>query len=91
MHVCGDDVKDKTTRENAHSRSVEVVSGVRIVWCHAIIDVDFRVMECDASMDAVIGVRVVLCHHAVDNFEISTFLNFPLRVHAVAIHHHFSL
>ena len=60
-------------------RSVEVVSGVRIVRCHAVIDVviDVRVMECHASMDVVIGVRVVLCHPLIDNF---TFLNFSLRV-----------
>ena len=47
--------------------SVEVVSGVRIVQCHAIIDV-------------VIGVCVMLCHQAIDNSGFSTFLNFPLRV-----------
>ena len=47
--------------------SVEVVSGVRIVQCHA-------------SMDVVIGVCVMLCHQAIDNFGFSTFLNFPLRV-----------
>ena len=65
-----------------HSRSVEVVSGERIVRCHAIIDVviDVRVMECHASMDVVIGVRVVLCHQALHNSGFSTFLNFPLRV-----------
>ena len=61
---------------------MEVVSGVRIVKCHAIIGVviDVRVMECHASMDVVIGVRVVLCHRAIDNYGFSTFLNFPLRV-----------
>ena len=47
--------------------SVEVVSGVRIVQCHAIIDV-------------VIGVRVMLCHQAMDGSGFSTFLNFPHRV-----------
>ena len=47
--------------------SVEVVGGVRIVQCHAIIDV-------------VIDVRVMLCHRAIDNSGFSTFLNFPLRV-----------
>ena len=47
--------------------SVEVVRGVRIVQCHAIIDV-------------VIDVRVMLCHQAIDNSGFSTFLNFPLRV-----------
>ena len=47
--------------------SVELVSGVRIVQCHAIIDV-------------VIGVRVMLCFQAIDNSGFSTFLNFPLRV-----------
>ena len=61
---------------------MEVVSAVRIVQCHAIIDVviDIRVMECHASMDVVIGVRVVLCHQDLNNSEFSTFLNFPLRV-----------
>ena len=49
-------------------RSVEVVSGVCIVRCHAIMNVviDVRVMECHASMDVVIGIRVVLCHQAID-------------------------
>ena len=48
--------------------SVEVVSGVRIVQCHAIIDVviDVRVMQCHAIIDVVIGVRVTLCHQAMD-------------------------
>ena len=48
-------------------RSVEVVNGVCIVRCHAIIDIviDVRVMECHASVDVVIGVRVVLCHQAI--------------------------
>ena len=52
-------------------RSVEVVSGVSIVRCHAIINVviDVRVIECHASMDVVIGVRVVLCHQ-VKNFPL---------------------
>ena len=61
---------------------MEVVSGVRIVQCHAIIDVviDVRVMECHACMDVVIGVRVVLCHQAINNSGFSTFLNFPRRV-----------
>ena len=58
----------QTMRAQALWISVEVVSGVRIVHCHAIIDVviDVRVMECHASMDVVIGVRVVLCHQAID-------------------------
>ena len=62
--------------------SVEVVSGERIVQCHAIIDdvIGVRFMECHASMDVVIGVRVVLCHQAIDNFGFSTFQNCPLRV-----------
>ena len=62
--------------------SVEVVSGVRIVQCHAIIDVviDIRVMQCHAIIDVVSGVRVMLCHQAIDNSGFSTFLNFPLRV-----------
>ena len=62
--------------------SVEVVSGVRIVQCHAIIDVviDVRVMQCHAIIDVVIGVRVMLCHQAIDKSGFSTFLNFPLYV-----------
>ena len=48
--------------------SVEVVSGVRIVQCHAIMDVviDVRVMQCHAIIDVVIGVRVMLCHQSMD-------------------------
>ena len=48
--------------------SVEVVSGVRIVKCHAIMDVviDVRFMQCHAIIDVVIGVRVMLCHQAMD-------------------------
>ena len=81
MHVCADDVKTRQTermRTMLMWMSVEVVSGVRIVQCHAIIDVviDIRVMECHASMDVVIGVRDVLCQQTID---FSTFLNFPLR------------
>ena len=55
--------------------SVEVVSGVRIVQCHAIIDVviDVRVMQCHAIIDVVIGVRIMLCHQAKDNSGFSTF------------------
>ena len=47
---------------------MEVVSGVRIVQCHAIMDVviDVRVMQCHAIIDVVIGVRVMLCHQAMD-------------------------
>ena len=54
--------------------SVEVVSGVRIVQCHAIIDVviDVRVLHCHAIIDDVIGVRVMLCHQAIDNSGFST-------------------
>ena len=53
---------------------MEVVSGVRIVQCHAIIDVviDVRVMQCHAIIDVVIGVRVMLCHQAIDNFGFPT-------------------
>ena len=62
--------------------SVEVVSGVRIVQCHAIMDVviGVRVMHYHAILDVVIAVRVMLCHQAIDNSGFSTFLNFPLRV-----------
>ena len=58
--------------DHARSRSVEVVSGVRIVQCHA-------------SIDVVIGVRVMLCHQATDNSGFSTFLNFPLRVQILTL------
>ena len=42
--------------------SLEVVSGVRIVQCHAIMNVviGVRVMEFHEIIDVVIGVRVVL-------------------------------
>ena len=62
--------------------SVEVVSGVRIVQCHAIMNVviGVRVMQYHAIIDVVIGVRVMLCHQAKDDSGFSTFLNFPLRV-----------
>ena len=62
--------------------SVEVVSGVRLVQYHAIIDVviGVRVMLRHQAMDVVIGVRVMLRHQAIDNSGFSTFLNFPLRV-----------
>ena len=55
---------------------------VRVMQCHAIIDVviGVRVTLCHQAMDVVIGVRVMLCHQAIDNSGFSTFLNFPLRV-----------
>ena len=48
--------------------SVEVVSGVRIVQCHAIIDVviGVRVMEYHAIIDVVIGVHVMEYHAIID-------------------------
>ena len=51
-----------------------VLSGERIVRCHAIMDVviDVRVVECHASIHVVIGIRVVLCHPLVRNFVFST-------------------
>ena len=71
----------ETVRATLMWMSVEVVSGVRIVQCHAIIVViDVRVMQCHAIIDVVFGVRVMLCHQAIDNSGFSTFLNFPLRV-----------
>ena len=48
--------------------SVELIVSVRIVQCHAIMNVviGVRVMQCHAIIDAVIGVRVMLCHQAMD-------------------------
>ena len=71
MHVCADDVRTtlpERMRTMLMWMSVEVVSGVRIVRCHAIFDVviDVRVVECHAGMDVVIGIRVVLCHQVID-------------------------
>ena len=62
--------------------SVEVVSGVRIVQCHAImvVVIGVRVMEYHTIIDVVINVHVMLCHQAIDNSGFSIFLNFPLRV-----------
>ena len=58
--------------------SVEVVSGVRIVQCHAIMDavIGVRVMEYHAIIDVVIGVRVMLCHQAIDNSGFFHFSEF---------------
>ena len=83
--ACADDVtltrlnEKETVRATLMWMSVEVVSGVRIVQCHANIDVviDVRVMKCHAIIDVVIGVRVMLCHQVIDQ---STIMNFPLRV-----------
>ena len=63
---------------------MEVVAGVRIVRCHAIMNVviDVRVMECHASMDVVIGVRVVLRYPLMD---FPLFLNFPLSVRILVL------
>ena len=54
--------------DHARSRSVEVVSGVRIVQCHAIINVviGVRAMQRHAIIDVVIGVSVMLCHQVMD-------------------------
>ena len=62
--------------------SVEVVSGVRIVQCHAIIDIvfDVCVMQCHAVIDVVIDVRVMLCHEVIDNSGFSTLTNFDLVI-----------
>ena len=59
---------DETMRATLMWMSVEVVSGVRIVQCHAIIDVvtDVRVMQCHAIIDVVIDVRVMQCHAIID-------------------------
>ena len=54
----------QTMHAQALWMSVEVVSGVRIVQCNAIIDV-------------VIDVRVMLCHQAIDNSGFSIFFEFP--------------
>ena len=107
--VCANDVKlwtkgkkrlcAQTMRAQALWISVEVVVGVLLVPCHAIMNVfiDVRVMQCHAIIDVVIGVRVMLCHQAIDNsgFSTSEFSiscpKFSSCCHPVAIHHHFSL
>ena len=68
MHVC---VRMKTRQHHLREcarRSVEVVSGERIVRRHASMNVviGVRVMEFHASIDVVIGVRIVLCHVLID-------------------------
>ena len=47
--------------------SVEMVVGVRVVQCHAIMNVviGVRVMQYHAITDVVIGVRVMLCHQPI--------------------------
>ena len=70
--ACANDVRqhyaDRQDEMRAHVQWKWSVVYVRIVQCHAIIDVviDVRIMECHASMDVVIGVRVVLCHQVID-------------------------
>ena len=63
MHACADDVRTRLTermRTMLMWMSMEVVSGVRIVQCHAITDV-------------VIDVRVMQCYHAImSNSEFPT-------------------
>ena len=61
--ACAD---EDTTRlpENCARRSFDVVSGMRIVRCHA-------------SMDVVIGVRIVLCYPLNDNSTFVTFYFVP--------------
>ena len=76
--------------------SVEVVTGVRIVQCHAIIDVviDVRVMQCHAIIDVVLGVRVMLCHQAISCVQILILLSscinssslFPVAILCTLLH-----
>ena len=64
-------------------RLVDVVAGVRIVRCHAIMNhvIDVHIVECHASIHVVIGIRVVLCHPLVHNFGFSTsYPNYHLVV-----------
>ena len=67
--ACVREDEDTTTylRECAR-RSVDVVAGVRIARCHAIMNdvIDVRIVECHASIHVVIGIHVVLCHPLVD-------------------------
>ena len=72
--VCEDEDTTTYLRECAR-RSVDVVAGVRIVRCHAIMNdvIDVRVVECHANIHVVIGIRVVLCHPLID------FSGFSLR------------
>ena len=58
--VCEDE-NTTTLPKKCARRSVDVVAGVRIVKCHASMDV-----ECHASIHVIIGIRVVLCHPLVD-------------------------
>ena len=91
--VCEDE--DTTTLpKKCARRSVDVVAGVRIVKCHAIMNdvIDVRIVECHASINVVIGIRVVLCHPLVDFplFWIFYFVpKFSSCCHAVIIHHNF--
>ena len=61
--------QDETMRATLIWMPVEVVSVVRIVQCHAIMDVviGVRVIQYHAIIDVVIGVRVMLCHAIMFN------------------------
>ena len=67
-------------RAQALWMSVEVVVGVRIVQCHAImiVVIGVRVMQYHAIIDVVIGVRVMLL--SPSNHVQSTIMIFPLLV-----------
>ena len=67
MRLCA-----QTMRAQALWMSVEVVVGVPIVQCHAIMNVviGVRVMQYHAIIDVVIGVRVMLCHAIMFNTQL---------------------
>ena len=76
MCVCGRRKTRQTERMRAVLMwmSVEVLSGVRIVQCHASKNVVIyvHVMEFYANLDVVIDIHVMLCHRLVHNFGFST-------------------
>ena len=93
--MCEDEDTTTYLRECARPSGC-VVAGVRIVKCHASMDVviDVRIVECHASIHVVIGIRVVLGNPLVDFplFWIFYFVpKFSSCCHAVTIHHNFYL
>ena len=76
--VCEDEDTTTYLRECAR-RSMDVVAGVPIVKCHAIMNdvIDVRIVECHASIHVVIGIRVVLCHPLIDFPRFLVFTSCP--------------
>ena len=62
------------------SRCADTPLALTIMWVSVEVVVGVRILQCHAIMNVVICVRVMLCHQATDNSGFSTVLNFPFGV-----------